>query len=51
MLSKNIRNIRAKMTLVKASQAAFHSSAPMNEVVSNKYKTIIILIVDCQRLH
>ena len=35
MLSKNIRNITAnKQAMIRIAQAKFHSSKPLNEIVS-----------------
>jgi hypothetical protein len=34
MLTKNVRSAKSALGLMRVSQAAFHSSAPLNEVVS-----------------
>lgn len=34
MLSKGLRNARAANAIMKASRAGFHSSKPLNEMVS-----------------
>ena len=44
MLTKNIRSLKSKMGLIRASQASFHSSSAMNEVVSTH--TLIEYLLD-----